>query len=59
MERKEIDSLRAMFRPVLEQGRKWFGKEVYDNHIIDLLEYLGFSTEDEIVVEIFGNLERK
>lgn len=59
MERKEIDSLRAKFQPILEQGREWFGKEVYDNHIIDCLEYLGFSTEDEIIKVIFGNLERK
>lgn len=48
MERKDIERFKSQFQPILEQGRRWFGKEIYDNHIIDILEYFGFSTEDEM-----------
>ena len=59
MEHSQIENLKDSFRPVLEQGRNFFGKEAYDNHIINILEYLGYSTEDEIIIELFGKLERK
>lgn len=59
MERKDIEVLKAKFQPILERGRNFWGKEVFDNHVIDLLEYFGYSTEDEIVIEILGKLERK
>lgn len=60
MEHKdEFERIKAEFRPFLELAESFWGKEVYDNHIIDVLEYFGYSTEDEIVIEIFGKLERK
>ncbi len=59
MEHSQIKNLKESFRPVLEQGRNFFGKEAYDNHIIKILEYLGYSIEDKIIIEIFGKLERK
>ncbi len=59
MEREEIESFKVQFSAIMESGRKFWGKEVFDNHIIDVLEFFGFSTEDEIIIEIFGKLERK
>ena len=59
MERSEIETLKAEITPYLEGGRNFFGKEAFDNHIIDILELFGCSTEDKVIIEIFGKLERK
>jgi hypothetical protein len=53
MERKDIERLKSQMAPVLEGGRNWFGKEVYDNHIKDLLRYFDCDINDPIVKEIF------
>lgn len=53
MERRDIERLKKKMAPVLERGRSIFGKEVYDNHIKDLLRYFDYDLNDPIVKEIF------
>ena len=59
MERKEIERIKQKVQSALEQGRFFFGKEAYDNHVIDVLEHFGYSIDDKEIIEIFGKLERK
>ncbi len=55
MEREQVNSLKERFKPVLERGRRMFGKETYDNHIRRLLEHFGYNIEeDKDIKEIFG-----
>ena len=53
MERKDIERLKKKMAPVLERGRRSFGKDFYDNHIKDLLRYFDYDVNDPIVKEIF------
>jgi hypothetical protein len=53
MERKDIERLKSQMAPVLERGRRSFGKDFYDNHIKDLLRYFDYDVNDPIVKEIF------
>ena len=54
MEREVIEKLKKEFKPVQERGRRMFGKQLYDKHIKELLEYFGCDTKDDIVKEIFN-----
>lgn len=47
-----------MFLPVLEHGRRIYGKEIYDSHVISVLEFFGYSIDDEIIIKIFGKLKK-
>ena len=53
MERRDIERLKLKMAPILERGRISFGKEAYDNHIKDVLRYLGYDLNDPILKEIF------
>ena len=53
MERKDIERLKSQMAPVLEAGRRSFGKDFYDNHIKDVLRYFDYDVNDPIVKEIF------
>jgi hypothetical protein len=53
MERKYIENFKSQMAPVLEAGRRSFGKEAYDNHIKGVLRYFDFDVNDPIIKEIF------
>jgi len=53
MEREEIERLKARFKPIMDRGRKWFGSEVYDNHIRDVLKCFDMDVNREDIKEIF------
>lgn len=54
MERDEIEMLKKRAAPIMEEGRRFFGKEVYDNHIKEILKHFGYGPEDKEINEIFG-----
>jgi hypothetical protein len=55
MEREEIERLKEAFKPVQERGRRMFGKDVFDEHIKDLLRYFEYDPENDVLVkEIFN-----
>ena len=53
MEREEIERLKTKFKPIMDAGREWFGREVYDNHIRDLLKCFDMDVNREDIKEIF------
>ena len=53
MEREDIERLKEKAKPIMEEGRRFFGKEVYDNHIKATLKYFDYDIEDDIIKEIF------
>lgn len=53
MERRDIERLKLKMAPTLERGRIIFGKEVYNNHIKDVLRHLDYDLNAPIIKEIF------
>ena len=53
MEREAVERLKEEMKPVMERGRRMFGKEIYDNHIRDWLLYFDIDPNDKYAKEIF------
>lgn len=53
MERRDIERFKFMMAPILERGRISYGKEVYDNHVKDVLRCFDYDLNDPIIKEIF------
>lgn len=54
MDKADVERLKERFKPVLNDGRRLFGREVFDNHIKDILVHYGYDVNDRVVKEIFG-----
>ena len=54
MEREDIERLKIRFTPIIEEGRNFFGKETFDNHVKDVFEYFGYDVDDKEIKEIIG-----
>lgn len=54
MDKADVERLKERFKPVLNGGRRFFGREVYDNHVKDVLVHFGYDVNDRVVKEIFG-----
>lgn len=54
MDKADVERLKERFKPVLNGGRRFFGREVYDNYVKDILVHFGYDVNDRDVKEIFG-----
>ena len=54
MDKADTERLKERFKHVLNGGRRFFGREVYDNHVKDVLVHFGYDVNDMVVKEIFG-----
>ena len=51
MEREQIEALKKQVAPIMECNRRFWGKEVYDAHVVDILTH--FDMLNEETKEIF------